>query len=164
MWLVNTVAVTVLTTSKMQSQALPGFSSLAVHFSYCLQVTKSLAGPGNKPSIHSHILWTTLLTSSNILNCINVLAHNLHYSYTQITSAAGQTLLELDLSNCLSLTDECCASIARNCKVLEVLGLTNLKELRGTDLCKFFHDDRAKQFRAIMLSGSKNIRYLLDKW
>jgi len=84
--------------------------------------------------------------------------------YTQITSAAGQTLLELDLSNCLSLTDECCASIAQNCKVLEVLGLTNLKELRGTDLSKFFHDDRAKQFRAIMLSGSKNVSYLMDKY
>ena len=69
---------------------------------------------------------------------------------------------ELDIPNCLSLTDACCASIARNCKVLEVLGLTNLKDLRGTDLCKFFHDDRDKQFRAIMLSGSKNVRHLLD--
>ena len=86
----------------------------------------------------------------------------------QITASAGQTLLNLDVSNCLSLTDQCCTSIAHNCKVLEVLGLTNLKEIKGDDLCRFFHnEERAKQFRAIMLSGSKNVRQsscILNSW
>ena len=83
----------------------------------------------------------------------------IHFHPLQITASAGQTLLNLDLSNCLSLTDQCCTSIARNCKVLEVLGLTNLKEIKGDNLCKFFqNEERARQFRAIMLSGSKNVR------
>lgn len=83
----------------------------------------------------------------------------IHFHPLQITASAGQTLLNLDLSNCLSLTDQCCTSIARNCKVLEVLGLTNLKEIKGDNLCKFFqNEERARQFRAIMLSGSKNVK------
>lgn len=93
---------------------------------------------------------------------------SLHFDSLQITASAGQTLLNLDVSNCLSLTDQCCTSIAHNCKILEVLGLTNLKEIKGDDLCRFFHnEERAKQFRAIMLSGSKNVRQsscILNSW
>lgn len=106
------------------------------------------------------MLILTSLCAYIVIDCIlNMRNHACVFHPLQITASAGQTLLNLDLSNCLSLTDQCCTSIARNCKVLEVLGLTNLKEIKGDNLCKFFqNEERAKQFRAIMLSGSKNVR------
>ena len=45
---------------------------------------------------------------------------------------------------------------------LEVLGLRNNRDIKGTDLIKFFQDRaRAKHFRSITMSGSKNVSYLL---
>ena len=76
----------------------------------------------------------------------------------QITKTAGTTLESLDISNCMSLTDQSCASIARHCVALEVLGMRNLKELSGDGLSKFFRDKRrASNFRSITLSGTKNV-------
>lgn len=79
----------------------------------------------------------------------------------QITNEAGGTLVHLDISSCLSLTDQSCASISKHCKVLEVLGLRNLREIKGTELSAFFLDEiRAKSFRSITLSGSKNVSHI----
>ena len=80
------------------------------------------------------------------------------YQILQITKALGDVLLDLDISNCLALTDQSCASIARHCVVLEVLGLKNHREMKGTDLITFFQNkERAKHFRSITMSGSKNV-------
>ena len=79
----------------------------------------------------------------------------------QITKEAGSTLVHLDISNCLALTDLSCVSISKHCKVLEVLGLRNLQEIKGTDLSSFFlNESRAKGFKSITLSGSKNVSYI----
>ena len=75
----------------------------------------------------------------------------------QITRTAGRLLIELDISNCLTLTDKSCSSIARHCKCVEVLGLRNLREVKGTELSEFFLDGRAKHFRVATLSGTKNV-------
>ena len=66
--------------------------------------------------------------------------------------------MNLDISNCQSLTDQSCASIARHCVNLEFLGMRNLRDLSGTKLSKMFHDkERASIFQSITLSGSKNV-------
>ncbi len=66
--------------------------------------------------------------------------------------------MNLDISNCQSLTDQSCASIARHCVNLEFLGMRNMKDLTGLKLSKMFQDkDRASSFQCITLSGSKNV-------
>ena len=65
--------------------------------------------------------------------------------------------MELDLSNCLWLTNRTPAAIARHCHSLERLGLRNMRELNGTELSRLFLDKRAKNFKSITLSGSKNV-------
>ena len=73
----------------------------------------------------------------------------------------GDTLVDLDISSCLELTDQSCASISRHCVALEALGLKNHREMKGMDLIKFFQDKtRAKNFRSISMSGSKNVSYI----
>ena len=77
----------------------------------------------------------------------------------QITKATGDILIDLDISNCLALTDQSCCSISRHCVVLEVLGLRNHRDMKGTDLIKFFQNkERARNFRSVTMSGSKNVR------
>ncbi|XP_064381962.1 F-box/LRR-repeat protein 7-like isoform X2 [Halichondria panicea] len=73
-----------------------------------------------------------------------------------ITKATGHSLVNLDVSNCLWLTNRTPAAIARHCHALEKLGLRNMKELNGRELCPLFLDKRAKNFKSITLSGSKN--------
>lgn len=76
----------------------------------------------------------------------------------QITKTAGSTLMNFDISNCPSLTDQSCASISRYCMALEVLGMRNLKAITGEGLSQFFLDKkRADKFQKILLSGSKNV-------
>lgn len=75
-----------------------------------------------------------------------------------ITSRLGVHLMDFDISNCLMLTDDACACISKHCRVLERLGMSNLREIKGTQLSKYFQDgDRAKMFKGITLSGSKQI-------
>lgn len=77
----------------------------------------------------------------------------------QITETAGKTLVSFDISSCQSLTDQSCASIARYCTSLEVLGMRNLRAVTGENLSEFFLDrKRAESFRSITLSGTKNVR------
>lgn len=79
----------------------------------------------------------------------------------QITSTAGSTLVNFDISSCLSLTDQSCASISRHCVALESLGMCNLKEITGHHLSNFFLDKkRSSNFRSITLSGTKNVCHL----
>lgn len=66
--------------------------------------------------------------------------------------------MSFDISNCTSLTDQSCTSIARHCTALEVLGMRNLKGLDGHGLSDFFLDEKkASNFRSIALSGTKNV-------
>ena len=73
----------------------------------------------------------------------------------------GESLLELDLSNCTWLTNRTSAAIAQNCQRLERLGLKNLWELNGPELSPLFLDLRAKHFSSIALSGSKHVSRLV---
>ena len=75
----------------------------------------------------------------------------------QIVRKTGVNLIELDVSGCLELTDLTCSSIANHCQRLEMLGMMNLREVRGTELCRLFMDKRAKNFKCITLSGTKNV-------
>ncbi len=70
----------------------------------------------------------------------------------------GGILVELDISNCTWLTNRVSVAIARYCQRLERLGLSNMWELNGPELSPLFLDTRAKHFRSITLSGSKNVR------
>ncbi|KAL5471170.1 hypothetical protein EMCRGX_G029257 [Ephydatia muelleri] len=74
-----------------------------------------------------------------------------------ITQLAGRHLVELDVSNCLQLTDLSCSSIADHCQRLEVLGLMHLGEVRGTELSRLFLDKRAKKLKSVSLSGTTNL-------
>ena len=67
------------------------------------------------------------------------------------------TLIELDVSGCLELTDMACTSIAKHCQRLETLGMMNLREVRGVELSRLFLDKRAENFKCITLSGTKNV-------
>ena len=68
--------------------------------------------------------------------------------------------MNLDISNCQSLTDQSCTSIARHCVSLEFLGMRNMKDMTGHTLSKMFQDEeRASVFQGITLSGSKNVLY-----
>ncbi|KAL5471143.1 hypothetical protein EMCRGX_G029226 [Ephydatia muelleri] len=74
-----------------------------------------------------------------------------------ITRNVGVTLIELDVSGCLELTDMACTSIAKHCQCLETLGMMNLREVRGVELSRLFLDKRAENFKCITLSGTKNL-------
>ena len=74
----------------------------------------------------------------------------------------GQTLLELDISSCQSITDNGVYSIARHMSRLESLGMRSLRELTGMGLCDLFQDqNRAVNFTSISFSGSKNVSFVM---
>ena len=93
-----------------------------------------------------------------MVNCKNSIMEVIVSYDNQITRIAGSTLMEFDISNCKSVTDQSCASISCHCVALETLGLRNLQNVTGSDLLELFQKKkRAKLFRMITLSGSKNV-------
>ena len=80
---------------------------------------------------------------------------------SQLTKSTGKAIESLDLSSC-TLTDESCQSIARHCQCIEELGLRNLREITGVPLNQLFQDrERAKNIRAVTLSGSRKVNKFL---
>lgn len=70
----------------------------------------------------------------------------------------GHILIELDISGCPSLTDASCKSMAQYCQCIEFIGMRNMRNITGTELCPLFEDtNRAGNIRYVAFSGSKDV-------
>jgi hypothetical protein len=70
----------------------------------------------------------------------------------------GNTLIELDISGCHSLTELCSSSIGNHLKHIEFIGMRNLKDITAVGLSPIFKDpSRALNVKYVAFSGTKTI-------